>query len=81
VGGDGNDLGQGIATDPHGRIMLTGSFNGSADFGPSDGVDEHASNGAADVFILMLRCTSRWPHATDSTYRIEPVDIRPIERP
>jgi len=81
VGGDGTDLGQGIATDPHGRIMLTGSFSGSADFDPSDGVDEHASNGAADVFILMLHCTSRWPHVIDSTDPIEAVDAHPIEPP
>jgi hypothetical protein len=80
LGGDGTDLGQGIATDPHGRIMLTGSFSGLADLDPSDGEEEHASNGAADVFIVMLRCTSRWPCDTGSTDPIEPVDIRAIRR-
>jgi len=50
-GGDGDDVGYGIAVDGNGNAYVTGFFQGTADFDPGPGVKEHTSNGLADIFL------------------------------
>ncbi|WP_437499024.1 hypothetical protein [Sorangium sp. So ce1099] len=49
-GGDGTDMGVGIATDASGDVLVTGTFWNTVDFGAGPLV----SAGKADVFVLRL---------------------------
>ena len=53
-GGKGGDSGRGIALSPEGLLAVTGGFDLTVDFDPSEGVDEHTSNGGWDVFITRF---------------------------
>ncbi|MCP4712174.1 MAG: hypothetical protein GY869_26420, partial [Planctomycetes bacterium] len=54
IGGDSSDEGRDIAVDAAGNIYITGLLRGKIDFDHSDGIDEHETNGNADVFITKL---------------------------
>lgn len=54
MGGLGKDLGSSICTDISGNVYLTGSFQGTADFGSNKEPMLLTSNGDSDVFILKL---------------------------
>jgi len=60
-GGEAIDAGFGIALGPDNVLGVTGGFNVTVDFDPSEGVDEHTSNGGRDVFITRF--------TTDGDYR------------
>jgi hypothetical protein len=51
MGGQGSDYSYGIATDAIGGIYTTGSFTQTADFDPSDLVNEITSIGGFDAFL------------------------------
>jgi len=53
-GGEAIDAGFGIALSPDNVLGVTGGFNVTVDFDPSEGVDEHTSNGGRDVFITRF---------------------------
>jgi len=54
-GGTGyNDTGYGIAVDAGGNAYITGYFDGTADFDPGPGVDEHTAKGLTDIFLTKL---------------------------
>lgn len=54
-GGTGYDRGTGIGLDPDGNIFVTGTFRGTVDFDPTDGVDWHSMVPPyEDVFVTKL---------------------------
>ena len=48
------DKGVGIAVDVSGNVYFTGTFQGTADLDPSDGVKNFTSTGGLDIFISKL---------------------------
>ncbi|HBS87986.1 MAG: hypothetical protein A2W91_10290 [Bacteroidetes bacterium GWF2_38_335] len=50
-GGTGDDRGQALTLDQSGNILLTGYFNGTADFDPGTGNAFMVSAGSQDIFI------------------------------
>ena len=60
-GGQAGSAGGAIALDRTGRLVLSGGYSGTVDFDPSEGVDEHTSNGREDAFLARL--------TTDGDYR------------
>ncbi len=40
-----------LSPDSSGNVYVTGAFNGTVDFDPGSGVDEHTSEGVRDVFL------------------------------
>ncbi len=53
-GGTSNDSAVDLAVSPDGLIYVTGSFYGTADFNPTDGVDSRTSAGYDDIFLTLL---------------------------
>jgi hypothetical protein len=50
-GESGIDLGGSAAIDGSGNVYVTGEFEGTVDFDPGVGVDNHSSNGITDIFL------------------------------
>ncbi len=50
-GGPANDSCSDVASGPDGSIYVTGFFEGTCDFDPGPGIEEHTSNGLADIFL------------------------------
>jgi len=50
-GGTASEEGRAVAVDGYGNILVSGTFDGSVDFDPGTGIDEHASNGQVDIFV------------------------------
>jgi len=54
-GGPGYDAGTGIAADPEGNIVVTGTFRGAVDFDPGPGLDVHRQVGRfEDIFVTKF---------------------------
>ncbi|MEZ4826172.1 MAG: SBBP repeat-containing protein [Bacteroidia bacterium] len=51
MGGNKSDIGLAVATDPSGDVIITGYFEGTADFDPTGGVSNLTSAGFIDIFI------------------------------
>lgn len=51
MGGTGSDVGNGIALDAGGNILVTGIFEATADFDPGSGVQNLTSAGGSDIFV------------------------------
>ena len=54
MGGGGTDRCHGIAVDPLGHVLLTGHFQGTADFDPGTGTSALIADGDFDMFIVKL---------------------------
>lgn len=54
AGGAGQDQATGIALDPAGNVLVTGSFSGTADFDPGPGILFLSSRGREDAFVWKL---------------------------
>ena len=54
MGSASDDNGNGIAVDVSGNVYFTGTFQGTADLDPSDGVKNFVSTGGRDIFISKL---------------------------
>jgi hypothetical protein len=50
----GFDPPRGLITDINDNIYLTGSFQGTCDFDPGPGIDEHISNGGCDIYLAKF---------------------------
>ena len=49
------DNGYGVATDSSENVFVVGSFQGTVDFDPTDGTDEHTSGGGGpDIFVTKF---------------------------
>lgn len=64
-GGNGNDVGNAIATATDGSIITTGTFGTTGDIDPGAGVVTVGGNGGQDVFVQKLDAagTFVWGHA------------------
>jgi len=60
-GGQAGAVGASIALDGEEGLVLSGSFSGTVDFDPTEGVDNHTSNGREDAFLVRM--------STDGDYR------------
>jgi hypothetical protein len=54
IGGSNFDSGLDLTTDVNGNVFTTGTFKGTVDFDPGNGVQNLTSNGQYDVFIQKL---------------------------
>jgi len=59
-GGSGNTIGHGVAVDDSGSAYVAGYFEGSNDFDPGPGADNHTSNGLWDAFLSRLLPDGSW---------------------
>jgi hypothetical protein len=59
-GGSDFDHAYDVVADDLGDIYVAGSFRGTSDFDPTDGVDEHISNGQVDCFLTKYDSTGEY---------------------
>ncbi len=59
-GGTDWDYSYGVAVDGAGNAYVTGSFRGTVDFDPGDGVDNHTDNGYYDAFLVKFFPDGTW---------------------
>lgn len=62
-GGEGNDGVADVHVDASGNILITGFFQGDADFDPGSGTHELSSNGSADIFFCQLTSSGNFSWA------------------
>jgi hypothetical protein len=55
-----NDQGLGVIADNYNSIYVTGRFNGTVDFDPGPGIDEHTSSGLEDAYICRFLPDGYW---------------------
>ena len=53
-GGPLEDISQATAVDSAGNVYVTGYFNGTVDFDPGSGINNHSASGGRDVFLSKL---------------------------
>ena len=54
MGGTDHDYGRSLAVDSSDNVYMTGYFQGTADFDPGAGTDEHTSAGLDDIFLTKI---------------------------
>ena len=54
MGGTDHDYGRSLAVDSSDNVYVTGYFQGTADFDPGAGTDEHTSAGLDDIFLTKI---------------------------
>ena len=60
VGGTGVDMGQAVAADSLGQVVIVGEFENLVDFDPTGAVDNRSSLGGSDVFIVHMNADSSY---------------------
>lgn len=64
IGGTGEDIGYGIATDGSNNVYVTGSFNGlDVDFDPGAGMANLSSSGGRDIFVAKYNSSGAYQWA------------------
>ena len=63
VGGTGDDRGRGIVRQSNGDVAVVGNFSGTVDFDPSSTVNNVASHGGDDAFVLRLTAAGNYKSA------------------
>jgi len=56
-GSTSSDLGNACATDQLGNMYVLGTYQGTVDFDPGPGIDNHTSNGGRDIFLSKLNAS------------------------
>jgi Beta-propeller repeat len=54
MGGTDHDYGRSLAVDSSDNVYITGSFQGTSDFDPGTGTDNHTSKGLDDIFLTKI---------------------------
>ncbi len=54
LGGEGEEIGHGVAVDPAGNVYTAGQFTGTVDFDPGPGVFNLSSSASQDIFVSKL---------------------------
>lgn len=54
IGGTGREGSRSLALDPSGNVVVTGTFNGTADFDPGAGITSLSPVGSWDIFVVKL---------------------------
>ncbi|MFC2100852.1 SBBP repeat-containing protein [Bacteroidota bacterium] len=69
IGGSSTDEGYAVVVDIYGNVIVTGYFNGTADFNPGTGTYYLTSNGSSDIFIAKYSSSGNfiWAHSMGST--------------
>lgn len=73
VGGNGNDVGNGIAVDSANNLYIAGAFQLSVDFDPGPGVHTRISRGDSEIFLLRLAAdgTFHWVYTAGNSQKDE----------
>ena len=71
----GSQLSSSEVIDASGNVYTTGFFQGTVDFDPGPGVDEHTAFGGFDVFVTKL------DSAGDHVWTLSGMPARLIEQP
>ena len=58
--GKWEDRALGLALDNNGNCYVAGMFEGTSDFYPGPGIDEHTSNGGTDAYLAKFPPDGNW---------------------
>ncbi len=58
IGGSGYDDAEDLAIGNNGQLFMVGAYEGTVDFDPGTGVDEHTANGEDDIFVAEFTRTA-----------------------
>ena len=66
------DRGRSVAVDTSSNVYVTGDFLDTADFDPSNGKDNHSSNGSHDIFLSKFDSSGNffWARTWGSSYKL-----------
>jgi hypothetical protein len=63
IGGTFNQFVTEMIQDAQGNILITGTFEGTVDFDPSDGINSVTSQGGRDIFLVKLDADGNFIYA------------------
>lgn len=69
VGGEANDIGNGIAVDTLGQVFLSGQYMGTVDFDPDAGTSDLTAAGDIEIFLAQYDASGnfRWAQSIGGT--------------
>jgi hypothetical protein len=76
-GGEYSDIPCEVATDDSGNVYVVGYFQGTTDFDPGDGADEHTSIGSWDAFLSKFDSDGdyQWAHTWGGDHEVRPGSV------